>query len=954
MISTLGVIIVAVGASVCCFVAGAVAIILVLRANDRKRRSKEEVARQLNAGQRSRLTVGSSNYSHVREPRTNLRKSTHLPYGVVSQGWVEIPSQESLAPYPKSLANDRPEAAGSQTPQKRRRSLRASFSAHSFSLPKTRRQKQIERAVPLRAMPRSPLSAITERSGTNTNEASPSVGLPELPTEITPKSTPDRDGDALRIKRSLSPQWPLTSVSCDGAPTIIPVPASPDSTLMRTNSTDHKNAPVRPSLGQRSTSVTSTLSIAPEDPLPPLPSTTPNQWPLGRKSRLRLSVASVDTIGSSLLGGGQMSPPQTDTDLTSIGLSTPSIHLNPIRLQTYERGTQNWEPVTVITTGSPKARHPTKYRTGRAGYGSLRASIGSDSSLKRTSIEQVAESKDQNSFRPLPLRSASSTTDPSNWKSHLPSRANSLRSYASPSLPLPVSRMGSGYKRGTVTARHSMYEQHTGIGRMGFDPAVLRDVSGNQASPMRRRASSRPASVASENPFHWDRNSLQTGLPSSLRSSPGSERKGHKRQNCVRIANLPAVDTSRRASKLPQMREEEEDSTSTPVDETVMIPGLSLLEREKPADRADPRHEHPGTSPFLNRPALEPTPCKRPRYSRASSSESMTSCDRDSDVFSNSRYDPIAPNIFTENLTPRRHWPLSPTVRYAAGSQPTTPSLNAIQEPCDPDSPTLPMPAISSAMLFARALPVGARVSGVQGPRNIPTSSRSSRMASPTLVVARAAAKREDLRRSVMTLRRTSSDTMNRSRLSPVYRNIGGEKGNSSLDVSEGDEQLPATQTSVRGEIAGMGISTPNTRVTAATNLQIPGASNQRGSVSPSGAGRLASGGFRLSKSRGNMAPSTSVMSVSTTSIWEDASVRGDSPEQDQSTSSKASSPRLIDLEAYENFVGQDTRSQKDKVRESRLTSPQGKGLGLTGVQVQGKVWGTPGSLYDREGFLKE
>jgi hypothetical protein len=56
-----------------------------------------------------------------------------------------------------------------------------------------------------------------------------------------------------------------------------------------------------------------------------------------------------------------------------------------------------------------------------------------------------------------------------------------------------------------------------------------------------------------------------------------------------------------------------------------------------------------------------------------------------------------------------------------------------------------------------------------------------------------------------------------------------------------------------------------------------------------------------------------------------------------------------VDLEVFENFV---MPERKDRARESRLTSPQGKGLGLVGLD--GRVWGTPASLYDKDGFLKE
>jgi hypothetical protein len=962
MISTLGAIIIAIGASVSFFTGAAVSIILVLRANDRKRRNGEEVARQISTGQRGRLSVGSSNYSHVIEPRANLRRSTHLPYGVVSESWAAIPSQETLPQYQRGLANDRPNAADAHIHQQRRRSLRASFSSHSFSLPKTRRQKKIEKAIPLRAMPRSPLSAITEQSGTNTTEASPSIGIAELPTEITPKSTPDRDGNIQPIGRSLSPQWPLTTsnkMSRNGASTIIPVPPSRNGTVVRMCSAGSSISPIQPSLLPRTISVASTVSIAPEDPLPPLPSITPNQWRTGRKSRLRLSAASVDTIGSSVLGGERMSLSQPETDLTFPGLGTPPIDLNPIGLQAYDQEIQGWEPATVITTGSPKARHATKYRTGKAGYGSLRASIGHSSSSQNAKSSQVTESRDGSSFIPRPLGSALNPVNVRGWRSNVSSRANSVRSFVSPSVTDPTARMGSGYKKGTVAARHSMYEQHTSIGRFNMDPDVL---PCGQASPPRRPASSRPASIASENPFHWDRNSLQTGLSSGLRTSPGSQHKGHKRQNCVRISNIPVVDTSCRSSKLPQMTEEEEDSSETAASQTMTIPGLTLIQQEKQFENVDSRQHRLDSSPFLIRPILEPTSWKGPRYSRAPSSESMASSKRDSDVFSNSRYDPNAPNIFTENSMLHQPWPLCPTTPYRAKPPPTPPSLRAIQEPCDPDSPTLPMPVISSATLFARALPLGSRVSGVQGPRAISTSARSPCTAPPTPTTARVAAKREALRRSFITSRRMSSDAKDKTRMSQIYRNIGDESTSGSLDINHQSEQGSAAQPSVggSGNVSTKVLSPDSSTI----NLQIPSTNHPRVSVSPSISSTLTARNLGLSKSRTKIAPSPSTGSAAATSIWEDASVRGDSPEPELPTSSKLPSPQLVDVEAYENFVGrnakrdhqqdQDGDRDMDRERERKLTSPQGKGLGLMGVQIQGKVWGTPGSLYDSDGFLNE
>ena len=952
MLTTLEVTIIAAAGAVSFFLIAAVSIVLILRTRDRCRQNEEVVARQVSSGQRVRLSVGSSNYPQIPEPKTNLRRSTHLPYGIVSEHRAAIPSQGTLAQNQTILINDRPRAAGARSHQKRRRSFRASFSAHSFSLPKTRRQKRIEKAIPLRATLQSPLSAITEHSGTNTSQASPSVGIAELPTETTPKSTPGRDDDGPPIERPTSPQWPLTcseKAFGSAATTTIPVPPCRNSSMMRINLTGHGLPPTRTSLSQRSISVTSTLSLAPEDPLPPLPSITPNYWPSGRKSRLRLSAASVDTIGSSVLGGGQTSPSQTETDLTSIALEIPPIDLNPTRLQPYDIESRDWEPVAVITTGSPRARHVTKYRSTKPGYGSLRASIGDHSTSQNKHGQLVTDSGDRSSLIPRRMGTTLTTIDARHWKASLSPRANSARSSVSPSVVAALTRTESGFKKGMIAARHSMYE-HSSTGTFPADAAILRDVSGNQTSPVRRAASSRPASIASENSFQCDRYSIQTGLSSAFKPSPGSQRRGHKRQNCIRIANFPTVDTSRSASKLPEMTEEEEGASETSVSKFTTIPGLSLIERKGPSNVAASGRDAK-ISPLLTRPILEPTLWKRPKYSRDPSSESMVSCKRDSDVFRNARYDPNAPNIFTESSTPRRQWPLSPTSPYRARAQPTPPSLKAIQEPLDPDSPTLPMPVISSATLFAHAAPFGPRVSAVQGPRNLTSPGRSPYKASLRPITAQTAGKGEDMRPSVMTLGRRDSDAKDKIRVSQLYHKVDGRGTSGLLDAEESGRQIPVTQPSISFDGVSMATQGP---IASKTTLPIPSTGQQWVSLSPSVASTLTVSGLRFSKSRSKMAPSPSVISAGAASIWEDASVRGDSPEPELPISSHVPSPPNLDLEAYETFVGQDKRSQKDLDRESRLTSPQGKGLGLTGVQIQGKVWGTPGSLYDRDGFLKE
>jgi hypothetical protein len=67
--------------------------------------------------------------------------------------------------------------------------------------------------------------------------------------------------------------------------------------------------------------------------------------------------------------------------------------------------------------------------------------------------------------------------------------------------------------------------------------SVLRDISGNAGTPTRQVSNATQTSSRSSNgnPFQWDSVPLQK--PSALKGSPNA-RKGHRRQNCVRISTL--------------------------------------------------------------------------------------------------------------------------------------------------------------------------------------------------------------------------------------------------------------------------------------------------------------------------------------------------------------------------------------------------------------------------------
>jgi len=204
-------------------------------------------------------------------------------------------------------------------------------------------------------------------------------------------------------------------------------------------------------------------------------------------------------------------------------------------------------------------------------------------------------------------------------------------------------------------------------------------------------------------------------------------------------------------------------------------------------------------------------------------------------------------------------------------------------------------------------------------------------------------------------------DAKDKPRIAQKYRNMGAECANDSLDSSQQGEEYPMARPGVRGVIVTIGNSSPSSQ---GMHLQVPNANKQHKSIPPHEVSTLIPPGLDFSKSRRKVAPSTSTISARTTSIWEDASVEGSSDPglSTWSTEHPPSHSQLgdVDVEAFENLVGQGpdrtqgSRKDGDRLRESRLTSPQGRGLGLVGVQVQAQTWGTPRSLYDGDGFLME
>lgn len=128
--------------------------------------------------------------------------------------------------------------------------------------------------------------------------------------------------------------------------------------------------------------------------------------------------------------------------------------------------------------------------------------------------------------------------------------------------------------------------------------SILPNVPGNNDVPKRQlsQASTQASSTRSSNgnPFQWDPAPMSAGKPSVLKGSP-SARKGHRRQNCVRISLVPTTLGPSSRSPSPAIHDIQEESPNGSLEKE---PNHSL---ESPKIGTLPRP--PSTSTFA--PALK-------------------------------------------------------------------------------------------------------------------------------------------------------------------------------------------------------------------------------------------------------------------------------------------------------------------------------------------------------------
>lgn len=840
---------VAVAAGIVTLATGIVVAVKIERRRNRHFLQSHGLTRGLSKYHRPKLSVNEENYSNISLPTASLRRSVQLPDGIAASPWQDPTSKRheieklSLVRHPIS---------------ERKKNRRRPLSGHQIRVPKTRRQHKLRKVSVMDQAHQSSLSVITELMDSRSCRSSIMAHPPNEPQT----TATERDSDDVKENRTSS-QWPLpnaVSSLAGSMSTEVASVAAKESVLMRvrglsnTGGGSSQRFPAVP----RSQSFSSNTSSAPGDPLPPLP--TIETYQQSRNLRTRASNISLETVGSSILGNIMSSPLNVDTDLNA-----PRVGSNA--------GFSNFDFGLRHKVSTPTLQTPPGRRTihglvgGKSSIRSLHPSVDLDGSSHEPPRNHFNPA--QCLFSGLPEESLK-TIDASTWENPLPLRVNKTRSIE-------------------ARVRHSMYEPVKILEwRAASDSAMF--TTSYRALVTQRPIEKRPASVATTTFAQGQKQGIYAPYRHSLTSLDGP-RRGHRRQNCVRITNLPLLDNRIKQKNIAPMPQVEEQQQSSPPSRVVRfersppdsleVSNSEAILQANPPLAAIKISSKSTPSPFRNRPIL--TPMTQPahhQFSNAPSSLSSGTPRPDSDVF-NSTHVQIIPSSNYANPSPRQ-WPLSPISPYGIRFNNTPPSIHHPDTEYRPaESPMLPSPAFNLSSLYPRK-------SLVRGPRNPPSSAYGAYGASPLQhkqgKYYRVSKDRDssagniDLRRSVMMLRSMNSEgRLLDDQSHKIYHDVGGT-GSETASI----ESFKLCTPPVNKRISGLRNSSCTSSIIA-VSPNLDGHVRGLGMNAKSNRARPTLGSSMLNSQslQPSISASPSAISIGGVSIWEDVSVRADSPEPD-------------------------------------------------------------------------
>ncbi|KAJ5908254.1 hypothetical protein N7495_000936 [Penicillium taxi] len=459
-----------------------------------------------------------------------LRAHGQLPYGKPTE-WGQLASRETLLE-PKDEPN-------SSFPFVRKaRSMRRSISrsaSQKFSRLSHHRISSMtttsETAIRILASPPGvseskediPLSAIE--------------GCLELPAERTPRQSPEINQEEAGFvlgMRPVSPSWPLQKDQSS----MFSV------SEIRSSRGDFET----PTKRVRGGSIASQLaSIPPDQPVPPPP---PFGYPLDRLSYMRndsvmrLSSMSLDTTNSSILDG-----PASKNDFTPSVFGAGGTF---VPYSANDVGVKNGRRSFIATNTSLPPLHNFPTRSSSTVEGRrLPSNMDLMTAPRRcmtTTSRNISNASDRFGYPLHHSDSMSSNNVPSRQVSQRSRNSLSLSDWTSPSN---INWRHSDSSQISYVPPFTRFEENDPF--YGNSTAKLFTIGSPGQSQSRR------SSGTSKPPSPMQRSSASLGgvlLPSALKG-PKSKRKGHRRQNCVRISIHPPMTFG--GSFYPTVEEEPED-----------------------------------------------------------------------------------------------------------------------------------------------------------------------------------------------------------------------------------------------------------------------------------------------------------------------------------------------------------------------------------------------------------
>lgn len=685
------------------------------------------------------------------------------PYGSPNE-WAPLGSRESV---------QQPLMAESNMNQQRKtrsRSLRGSLSRSKSK----HRLNTLQKPVPLsslRSLSESSEQTARAKEEPASKEKEPTSaveGVSELPAETTPRTTPDKEkGGGMNNEsdgRPTSTAWPLPGQK--NRPSEMAVPGSQSGMLDEPQTRVHTRSITTQSAG-----------TAPQQPMPPPPaSCRPLRYLARDDSVMRLSSMSLETADSSILDDGRKTPTSGDPEFNSPNLP-PCPTFNPFSPYDIEIGDGNGGKLAA-ERGSLSKKQPAQFSLAPSdlqrmndGRNSPRRSLTTrqtgytierSSEMPRRSGSVVSPPPSRRGS-PMRTRAQTTTTVPRHNPCSLrPNSANLSQTHHQQSHSLDgqqASRLQDADGTSTLAQRHTMYENRQTKEDHLVDPAILKAISSPKDATEKKRTSSAK-----------NESSLDAGdgpsSTSALKAAQGT-RRGHRRQNCVRISIHPHLSFGGPVFS-PTLEEPEESHELEERDEAgpTPQPGSLILTSTRGSPKRHSRHRSTDNTLGDGR-GLTSSPGTNSRTrSNVSRKRSHTRANSTGDVLQSEK-NKTESDIIT---SPERNLSRTPS--------PEKP-VPLLAVPYDPVSPKL----------FSNSPNTSPRRSAVKGPRSQPPKTSRNSVANPTAattattdastspkpstqrLVPTSVPSNKDLRKSVMVLRRMNSETGSQSM--QQYRRMG-------------------------------------------------------------------------------------------------------------------------------------------------------------------------------------